>query len=155
MADFGPKILKNLKARIEETAKMKDGRRAPMHIGKFKKSGEGVCVVMRRSDQIFRGGYATLTDANKAGSLSWMMDTTLIGILRDFHGVKFLMTLERETGDLWVSKIEDWDDADKLFKPSDPTMMIRQTYRGAQLSYLPTKHHLHFPGRAPLLARAK
>ncbi len=155
MADQGPKKLKNVRANINETAQMKDGRRAKLYIGKLKKSGKGVCVVMRQSQQIFRGGHATLTEANKAGELCWMMDTSLIGILRDFHAVEYLMTLEKETGDLWVSKLSDWDDPEKLWKPSDPTKFIRRSYRGAQLSYLSVGYHRKFAGEIPLMTGKK
>lgn len=150
----GRKRLKNIRANMNETAEMKDGRRAKMYIGKMKKSGAGVCVVMRQSQQIFRGGHATLTEANKAGVLCWMMDTTLIPILRDFHGVQYLMTLERETGDLWVSKLDDWEDQEKLFKATDAALLVR-SYRGAQLSYLPVSHHRHFPGEVQILPGAR
>lgn len=148
----GSKHLKRLRAALDETAVMSDGRRAKMYIGKL---GEvPVCIVFRNSNQVFRGGASSLTEASAAGTLCWMMDTTLLPILRDLYGVEYLLTLERETGDLWVSKLADWFDADKTFRITDPALAVR-TYRGAALTYLPTRQMLHLDADRQLILHAQ
>lgn len=151
MSHQGAKVLKQLRGVMRDTVVMSDGRRAKMYVGKL--GALSVCIVYRNSNQMFRGGQATLTDASAAGSLCWMMDTSLLSILEDTYGVTYLITLERETGDLWVSKLADWCDPEKVFRLTDPSLMVR-TYRGAMLTYLSVRRMIHVPGNRQLLTRA-
>jgi hypothetical protein len=150
----GSKRFIELKKRIEITTTAPVGRRAKIHIGKFKHTGVGVAVVVRGSDQVYRAKIPSMTEARRLGVLCWMLDGSLIPELKNTHGVDYILTLERESGDLWVSKTADWLDEDKLYKSDDPTAM-RTDRMGYALRHLPVQHMLHVPGNIPILPRAR
>lgn len=147
----GNKRLKKVRALMEPIAEMKDGRRAPIYIGKMKKTGKIAAIVVRNSDQIFRGNATTMTEARYAGTLCWMMDASLISYMQDIYGIELLITLERNSGDMWLSKIEDWQDSEKLYQ-LEGAALARRTYRGMANSYLPVHHMVHLPGEVSLLS---
>jgi hypothetical protein len=144
----------SLKKLVEITTIMPVGRRAKIHIGKWKAGGKGVAIIVRRCDQIYRGKFATMTEARENGVLSWMLDGSLVPILQETHNVEHILTLERENGDLWVSKIADWADDTKLYKPENP-LDVRTDRMGFALRHLPVHHMIHMPGELPILPRAK
>jgi len=141
----GSKRLKALRATMSGIAELKDGRRAPIYIAKTK-DGKVVATVVRNSDQMFRGGHTTLTDARADGLLCWMMDITLLPYMIDLYGITHIITLERDTGDMWVSKIEDWSDDAKLHRLEGAALM-KVSYRGLANKYLPVHHMQHLPGK--------
>lgn len=110
--------------------------------------GDGkLCVVVRHSDQIFRGGAKTLNQARIGGTLCWMIDRTLVPFLMQ-KGVDVFATLELETGILWAGPMSDWTDPDKLFHP--PIEILATSYRGAANVYLPVTHMREFPCKGRL-----
>jgi hypothetical protein len=131
----GSKRFIELKKRIEITTTAPVGRRAKIHIGKFKHTGVGVAVVVRGSDQVYRAKIPSMTEARRLGVLCWMLDGSLIPELKNTHGV-------------------DWLDEDKLYKSDDPTAM-RTDRMGYALRHLPVQHMLHVPGNIPILPRAR
>lgn len=144
------KRLRQLKDQIEEISVQSIGRRNKLVIGKLKGSGHVVAVIYRRCDQIYRGQFTTLNEANRAGVLSWMIDAPVIPHLREFYGVKFIIVVERESGDLWVSRIESWEDDDLLLKNEHGLYITDK--RGFSLRHLPVKHMVHKPCKTDLLA---
>lgn len=149
----GSKLFIRLKKLIDIETTTTAGRRAKMVIGTMKQSKAKIALIVRGSDQVYRGGRATMTDARKDGVLCWMLESSLIPHLKEFYGVRFVIMLERETGDMWVSKMDDWDDEEKLFK-SDDVSVMRTDRRGFALKHLPVQHMLHIPAERDLLSRA-
>lgn len=138
------KRLKKLKEKIDVVHTSGLGRRAKLIIGKTKGSNIPIGLMVRPSDQIFRGKHASMNTAREAGSLSWMIDSTLPQYLLDTYKIDYLLVFEKDAGDIWVSKIEDWFDDERLYR-SPLGEMPTTDYRGFTLKYLPVQHWMHLP----------
>lgn len=122
-------------------------------IGKLKESGTPVLVVFRKGEQMYRGIHSTMTEARKAGILSWMLDAEALSHFESFYGIRYVIMVERETADLWVSRIEDWSSDDLLYKP-DPSAKRPIGHGMVPLKALPVHHMLHLPAESELIVRS-
>lgn len=146
----GAKRVRELNKRIEEISTEYLARRTKLMIGRLKESGVMVAVIYRRTEQVFRCGRSTLTEAFKDGVMCWMIDAPMVDHLAS-KGVKYIITIEKDAGDVWVSRIEDWQDDEKLFRSDNPADM-KTDRMGFALRYLPVKHMVHLPGEISLLS---
>ena len=142
--------LKRILTELADPAEVKDGK-ALITMGYF--HGRKIGIVVRNSDHVFRGGATSLTEASEKRSLCWMLDTSTIPMLQDFYELTAVATFERNTGDIWVSKMSDWTDPEKLYVPDSSIM--RPTYRRASLTYLPLAYHRESPNADTLLFGAR
>lgn len=145
----GTKRVRALDKLIEEISVEYLARRTKLMIGRLKSSGIIVAVIYRRTEQVFRCGRSTLTDAYKDGVMCWMIDSPMIDYLAN-KGVQYIITIEKDAGDVWISRIEDWADDTKLFRSENP-MDMKLDRMGFVLRYLPVKHMVHLPAETSLL----
>lgn len=143
------KRVKALEKRIDIERTERLGRRGKLIIGTMKENGLRVAVVVRAADQAYRGKCATMSEARERGLLAWMLEASIIPHLQDHHLVKAVIVIERECGDMWVSRIEDWSDPEKLLTHEDG--VIATDHRGFSLRHLPVRHMVHLPGETVLL----
>lgn len=151
--NVGTKRIKALKERIDIESDERLGSRSRLLVGNMKGSGTKVAVVIRAADQVYRGKCATMSEARQRGLLSWMLESTMIPHLQDFREVKLVIVIERECGDIWISRIEDWSDDDKLLKNENGVGIT--DHRGFTLRHLPVQHMLHLPAESQLMFGAR
>lgn len=145
----GTKRIKELKAKINISKDERHGRKARLIIGEMKDGGQKVAVFVRSADQSYRGKCATMSEARERGLLSWMMESSLVPHLEHDLAVKAVIVIERESGDIWVSRIEDWSDDEKLLGADDGG--IKTDFRGFSLRHLPVQHMQHLPAKTHLM----
>jgi hypothetical protein len=79
------------------------------HYGDFVRYTNGHCIYVayRKRREIFRGGETGISEALRAGKASWALDERTLYAARA-KGCVHAVIFERDTGDKWVGKIDDW-----------------------------------------------
>lgn len=148
------KRIKALEKRIDIVSKGRSGVRCGYITGTMKGSGKSVAVFFRKGEQIYRGIYATMSEAKEKGVLAWMLDEPTIERLNGGLGadpVEFVIMIERECGDIWLSRAKDWQDEERLYIP-DPLARNPIGHNRLALKVLPVQHMVHLPGSVELLS---
>lgn len=90
-------------------------------------SGKEVYIAFRKQAEMFRGGEKSLADAIQKGVASWAIDYDTLIRLRT-EGVYFVGIQTKETGDLYLATLADFNNA---------PMMNYEKRGGALQRYLP------------------
>jgi hypothetical protein len=63
----------------------------------------------RRQSEIYRGGEATISDAQRSGKAAWALDDETLLAARA-RGCKIVGVIVKDTGDRYAARIEKWFD---------------------------------------------
>jgi hypothetical protein len=128
------------------------GIRSVVWIGTMKKGGAKVAVMPRRCDQIYRGIYPTITEARREGALAWLLESNGLSYLYEQYGVKYLLLAVRETGDIYISRMEEWVKPERAYTP-DPGARKTSSLNRYSFKVLPVDEMICLPGDIELNVR--
>lgn len=103
-------------------------------------SGVRVYLAHRKVSEIFRSGKSSISEAIRESVACWAFDETTCLNMRAM-GIKHIGVLVRETGDRFLTKIEN------LFDPTTVKIMNYTSRGGALQRYLPLKYFTRRPGK--------
>lgn len=108
---------------------VKRGRRTYGAVYKMK-DGREVYLAWRKQEEMFRGGEKNRSDALFLGKASWALDDDTLINLR-LEGVALVGVLVKESGDIYVTNIDNFLD------PTKAKVMNYEARGGALQRYLP------------------
>lgn len=109
---------------------VKKGRRLYGGVHTVKASGRTCYLAYRRQGEIFRSGKPSISEAIREGVACWAIDDETLLEMRA-KGVPFIGVLVRETGDLYMTRLETFWDKTKV------KLLNYETRGGARQRYLP------------------
>ncbi len=83
--------------------------------------GYNVAILQKKEDAMFRDGLP-LNVAAKEGRLCWMLDDAVIPGLAS-REVEFVIFYQDITEDIYVSRLVDWQDEEKRYRPQNPNAL--------------------------------
>lgn len=110
-----------------------------------------VAVLHKKEDAMFRDGLP-LNEAAKTGSLCWMLDTTIIPVLDSKYKVEIVYFYQDTTEDIYVSRLSDWLDETKRYRPKNPNAMSFDRH-SISVRHMSVRHMTRSPGRPSLLVK--
>ncbi|WP_155801879.1 hypothetical protein [Magnetospirillum molischianum] len=94
--------------------------------------GRKCYIAYRKQEEIFRHGCSSISEAIRDGKAAWAFDIDTILEMRA-KGIKAMGVIVRETGDIWMTKIEWLTDSTKA-------KVLNYSARGGALQrYLPLR----------------
>jgi len=115
---------------LEVVKEVKNGRRLYGRL--FNANGVLCYVAVRRHDEMFRAGRASLSEALRDGVASWAIDHDTLMDMK-LLGVSFVGVRVRETNDLYLTRMEFF------FDPALSKVMNYSRSGGALQRYLPVR----------------
>lgn len=108
---------------------VKKGRRLYGGIVTFD-DGRRCYIAYRKQEEIFRHGCSSISEAIREGKAAWAYDIDTILEMRA-KGIKLMGVIVRETGDIWMTHIDNLTDSTKA-------KVLNYSKRGGALQrYLP------------------
>ncbi|BBI61768.1 hypothetical protein HSBAA_30740 [Vreelandella sulfidaeris] len=76
-------------------------------------TGQKVYMAYRKRSEIYRAGEVRVGEAIKKGVAAWAMDDDTLSMMRA-HGITVVGVFVRDTGDRYVTKIDNYFDKTKI-----------------------------------------
>jgi hypothetical protein len=126
-------------ARSLKVQKLKKGKRLYGAIYELP-DGRRCYLAYRRTDQVFRSGEKTISDAVRKGIAAWAIDDEDLYMLRA-KGIRFVGVLVRGSGDKYMTTLDNFMDKTKA------KILNFESRAGSLQRYLPLEHFRYRQGR--------